>query len=850
MTKITVNGQVREVDASGDMPLLWVLRDGLGLTGIKYGCGIGQCWACTVLVGGQARPSCSTKLEAVGDKPVMTIEGVPPEHPVKQAWIEEQVPQCGYCQPGQIMHAVALLMEKPEPSDQDIASAMRRNLCRCGTYNRIQAAIKRAAKVMAQAPQKPLSPDTGFPWSAQAQPGRTFALNPFVSLGQDGQVLVLSKHVEMGQGSYTGLATLVAEELDADWAKVRVEGAPADERLYNNLLFGPFQATGGSSSMANSFEQYRRAGASARARLVLAAAQAWGVPVGEIRVENGLVGHEPSGRQAGFGALAEAAAAQPEPAQVQLKEPSSFRKLGKQDRRLDVEAKVQATAQYAFDVRFPEMLTAVVARPPRFGAKVASFDPGPALAVPGVKRVVEIPQGLAVVGLNTWSVRQGREALKVEWDESLAEARGTPELLAEYQALVAGPGLAARTDGDFDKALAKADKTLEGLFQFPYLAHAPMETLNCVVRLSGDGCEIWAGDQFQTGDQANAAKAAGLDVRQVRINTIFAGGSFGRRANPPSDYIVEAVNVAKALGTDAPLHLVWTREDDIRNGRYRPMYVHALRAGLDGQGNLTAWSQRIAGQSILTGSPFASMVHDGIDDTSVEGVADMPYAIPNLSVELHTTTVGVPTLWWRSVGHSHTAFAKEVFLDEVAQAGGRDPLELRRTLLAGHPRHLGVLNLAAAKADWGRAMPSGQGQGLAVHKSFGTYVAQVAEVAVDQAGKFRVNKVVCAVDCGRPINPEVIRAQMEGGVAFGLSAALGEAVTLEAGRVKQGNFNDYPVMRLPDMPEVEVHIVDSGEAPTGVGEPGVPPIAPAVANALRKVTGKSYRRLPFNQART
>jgi len=491
----------------------------------------------------------------------------------------------------------------------------------------------------------------------------------------------------------------------------------------------------------------------------------------------------------------------------------------------------------------------MVARPPRFGGRVRSFDPSAALAVPGVKRVVEIPQGVAVVGLDTWAAKRGRDALNVEWDDSGAEMRGTDELLAQYRTLVATPGSTAMARGDAQKALADAATTLEGVFEFPYLAHAPMETLNCAVRISGDGCEIWAGDQFQTVDQANAAKAAGLDPRQVTINTLYAGGSFGRRANPASDYIVEAVHVAKALGAEVPVHLVWTREDDIRGGRYRPMYVHALRAGLDAQGNLLAWSQRIAGQSLLKGSPFESLMGGSdIDVTSVEGAQDMPYAIPNLTVELHTAEVGVPVLWWRSVGHSHTAFAKEVLLDEAAQAAGRDPLEFRRALLAGHPRHLGVLELAAREAGWGQPLPPGHGRGLAVHKSFGTYVAQVAEVSVDPDGTFRVEKVFCAVDCGTPVNPGIIRAQMEGGVAFGLSAALGEAVTLDSGRVQQSNFKDYPVLRFDRMPEVQVHIVASTEAPTGVGEPGVPPVAPAVANALRSVTGRTYRRLPLLMA--
>jgi len=675
-----------------------------------------------------------------------------------------------------------------------------------------------------------------------------YAPNPFVRIASDGTVTVVAKHFEARQGAYTGLATILAEELNADFGQVRVEAAPADERLYNNLRFGQLQGTGGSTAIANSYTQYREAGAKARAGLIAAAAKHWGVPAGEIGVEKGQVSHAPSGRQADFGQLAVIAAGLAPPEAAGLKDPAQFTLIGHQDTRLDIESKVNGTAEYAMDVRLPGMLTAVVARPPRFGGTVKSFEAAAALAVPGVTDVLAIPQGVAVVAENTWAAIRGRAVLSVDWDESAAETRGTGELLAEYRALLEKPGLPARKDGDTDAALSGAVRTLEANFEFPYLAHAPLEPLNCVVRLGQDECEIWAGDQFQTVDQANAAAAAGLDVRRVRINTLFAGGSFGRRANPPSDYIVEAVHVAKALGGRAPVHLVWTREDDIRGGRYRPMYLHRLRAGLDADGNPVAWQQRIVGQSLQANTPFENaLVVDGIDLTSVEGAQDLPYAIPNLSVELHTTTIGVPVLWWRSVGSTHTAYAIEVFLDELAQAGGRDPLELRRRLLANQPRHLGVLELAAAKAGWGTPLPAGHGRGLAVHKSFDTHVAQVAEVAVAEDGTFGVERVVCAVDCGVAVNPAVIRAQMEGGITFGLSAALGEAVTLDAGRVVQSGFGDYKLLRFGRHPRIEVHIVPSTEAPTGVGEPGVPPIAPAVANAVFAATGKRLRTLPWGR---
>ncbi len=694
----------------------------------------------------------------------------------------------------------------------------------------------------------------GFHWTgvpriaAAAAADGVLAPNAFVRVAPDNSVTVVIKHVEMGQGTYTGLATVVAEELDADWAQVRAEAAPADASRYNNLLFGQIQGTGGSTAMANSWDQLRQAGATARAMLVAAAAAEWNVPAAEITVERGVVKHAASGRSAKFGALAAKAAAQPVPANVAVKDAKDFRLIGHRVPRLDTHAKTDGTAQFALDVRLPDMVIAVVQRPPLFGATVRSLDPAAAKAVAGVIDVVQIPAGIAVVGKNFWAAKQGRDALKIEWDDSAAEKRGTPELAAAYEELAKKPGTPARKEGDVDAAFAGAAKRLAAPFKFPYLAHAPMEPLTCVVKLTGQACEIWAGDQFQTVDQANAAKTAGLKPEQVAIHTLYAGGSFGRRANAGSDYIVEAVGIAKALGADGkPVKLIWTREDDIRGGRYRPMYVHAIEAGLDQKGELVAWRHRIVGQSILAGTPFAAvMVKDGVDETSVEGASTLPYAIPNLAVELHTTEVGVPVLWWRSVGSTHTAYATEVFIDEVAHEAGKDPVAFRMALLKDQPRHRGVLKLAAEKAGWGRPLPKGGGRGVAVHKSFNTYVAQVAEVTVASDGKIKVDRVVCAVDCGVPVNPDVIKAQMEGGIGFGLGAVLYGAITLKAGAVEQSNFNDYQVLRIDDMPKVEVYIVPSTEKPTGVGEPGVPPVGPAVSNAVFAATGKRIRALPFS----
>ena len=691
----------------------------------------------------------------------------------------------------------------------------------------------------------------GIAQLAQATVPAALAPNAFVRIAADGIVTVVVKHLEMGQGTYTGLPTLVAEELDADWAQMRVAGAPADAKLYNNLLWGPAQGTGGSTALANSFEQLRKAGATARAMLVAAAAEQWRVPAQSITVRNGTVMHAASGRRSGFGDLALRAAAMPVPADVKLKDPSEFRYIGKHFARTDSKAKTNGSAIFTCDVRLPGLLTAVVAHAPLFGAKPRTFDAARARAVKGVVDVVQIPSGVAVVAGDFWSAKQGRDALKVEWDESGAHKLGSAELMAQYRQLADKPGTVARRDGDYERALAGAAQTLTASFEFPYLAHAAMEPMDCVVRLAPGSCEVWNGEQFQTVDQASVASALGLKPEQVTINMLYAGGSFGRRANPRSDFLVEAANIAKAINGRAPVKLVWTREDDMRGGYYRPLYYHALRAGLDRAGKIVGWQHRIVGQSIVAGTPFESqMVKNGVDHTSVEGASNLPYDIPAMLVDLHTTSPGVPVLWWRSVGSTHTAFSTETFIDELARAAKRDPVEFRRAMLAKHPRHAGVLNLAAAKSGWGtplaqRKSEGRRGRGVAVHESFNSFVAQVAEVTVRPDGTFKVDRVVCAVDCGIAVNPDVIRAQMEGGIGYGLSAALHGAITLKDGRVEQSNFHDYVPLRMNEMPRVEVHIVSSREKPTGVGEPGVPPIAPAVANAIFDATGKRLRNLPL-----
>ena len=703
---------------------------------------------------------------------------------------------------------------------------------------------------------------------AEAQIGaeqRAFAPNAFVRVAPDNIVAIISKHCEAGQGIHTGLATILAEELDADWAQVRVEPAPADRTVYKNLQFGA-QGTGGSNSIPNSWLQYRRAGATARAMLISAAAKKWNVPESELVADRGTIRHELSSRQARFGELAEEAALLPVPAQITLKDPKNFKLIGAARLpRIDCKQKTLGTAVFASDFSLPGMLTAVVARPPRFGVVVRGFDPVAAKAAPGVTGVVQISTGVAVVASSLSAARSGRDLLHIDWDKSHAETRGTPELIAEYRALLARPGAIARRDGDCAQALARAARTLTADFEYPYLAHAPMEPLSGVVRLSADQCDIWTGDWDISGVQDDAARITGLRQEQILIHSVYGGGSFGRRGGDAS----QAVEIAKAIGGHAPVKLLWTREEDIQTGPFRPMYLHRLTAGLDEQGNLIAWQHRIVGQSVLGDNP--SWIVDGVDITSVAGASNIPYDIPNILVDLHTPTPGIPADQWRSVGDSHTAFSVETFLDDVAHAAGKDPYQLRLELLSKDPRSKAILQLtapaplrpslfakfprdrqvmrlAAQKAGWGTPLPPGKGRGLAVHYSFHASLAYVAEVTVALDGSVKVDRVVCAVDCGVAINPDVIRAQVEGGVAFGLGAILFSTVTLRQGKVEQSNFNDYRVLRINEMPKIEVYIVDSAEPPSGIGEPTVPPIGPAVSNAIFAATGKRVRTLPLSSA--
>jgi len=678
-----------------------------------------------------------------------------------------------------------------------------------------------------------------------------FAPNAFIRVGTDSTVTVLVKHIEFGQGPFTGLATIVAEEMDADWAQMRAEHAPADAKLYNNLAFGPVQGTGGSTAIANSYDQLRQAGATARALLVQAAAERWRVPAKDITVERGVLRHAASGKQGRFGEFALAASRLPAPAptELRLKDPFEFRLIGREGavRKLDVPAKTNGTAQFTIDIHEPGMLTVVVAHPPLFGAKVASFDAIEALAVKGVVEVKQVPTGVAVYAESTWPAIKGREKLRITWDESAAEKRGSEQILAEYRAAARSPGAVADAHGNVDTSLASAERVIEAEYAFPYLAHSPMEPLDGFLRWNDKGATARFGSQIQTLDQAVIAGVLGLKPEQVAVETMLAGGSFGRRGEMGSDFAAELAQVAKAIGPQRPVKLMWTRDDDVQGGRYRPMFVHRMRGGLRG-GKIVAWSDTIVGQSFIQGTMFESMLFkNGIDATMVEGANEIPYKIENFRCDLHIQKVGVPTLSWRSVGSTHTGYAVECFVDQLLQTAGQDPVEGRMALFGDDPRFKTTLRAVADLAKWsGPAAGSGRARGVSIVKAFGTYVAHIAEVSMGENGEPRVHKVWCAVDCGRVVNPDIVRAQMEGGIGFGLGHILYGEIRLEGGRRVQRNFDTYRSLRIHEMPAIEVKIVDSTEKPTGVGEPGVPPIGPAVANALARLAGgERPRQLPM-----
>lgn len=669
-----------------------------------------------------------------------------------------------------------------------------------------------------------------------------FRPHAFVRISSDDVVTVVIGKSEMGQGVYTGLPMVLAEELDVDPRRLRVEFAPVDPAFNHPTL--RMQFTGGSNSTLSTFEAVREAGALARSMLVAAAARQWSVAAASLRTDDGVV--TDGTRRASYGSLAALAATLPQPERVTLKSRDQFRWIGRPQKRLDGFDKVTGRARFGLDVDLPDMLTAVVARSPVFGGKVRSFDASAALAVPGVVEVKQVPTGVAVIARHTWAALRGREALRIEWDPGTGAAFSTETQRAEWRALARQPGLVALNRGDAPAALRRAVRTLDVEYELPYLAHACMEPLNCVAHVRDDGCEIWVGTQNQSQDVMFVARALGIDAAKIKLHTQFLGGGFGRRASTASDFTVEAVHVAKGVGR--PVKTVWTREDDMRGGYYRPYSVNRVRAGVDAAGLPIAYMHTTVSKPVLAQSIFAPfVVKDGIDPTSLEGSVNMPYEIANLRAEVHNTDEPVPILWWRSVGHSINGFVTNSALDEIAALGNRDPVELRRALLAGKPRHLAVLDRAVAESGWGTPLPPGRARGVALQESFESIVAQVAEVSVE-GERVRVHRVTCAVDCGLAVNPDQVVAQMQSGIIYGLSAALYGEITLTNGIPQQSNFDGYPILRQSETPAIDVHIVASDGPIGGIGEPGTPPIAPAVCNAIFAATGRRIRRLPISAA--
>ena len=653
-------------------------------------------------------------------------------------------------------------------------------------------------------------------------------LNAYVRIGIDDTVTLYIHKAEMGQGTVTSLSMLLAEELECDWKRIRTEFPGVDP-----VSFGPMQGVFGSMSIRTSWEPLRKAGATACEMLVQAAAQKWGVPKSQCRAENNTIVNLATKDRVSFGSLAEAASKLPVPQNAALKDPTQFKLVGTPQKRMDTPAKVTGKTMFGIDVKVPGMLHAALQRCPVFGGKVASFDATKTKAIPGVKQVVQISNGVAVLADNTWSAMEGRKALVVQWDEGALANTSSASIRKTFAELAEKPGAVARKEGDTASALNGAARKIEAVYEAPYLAHAPMEPLNAVAHVRPDGCDVWAGTQIQTAARETAAQITGLTPEKVQIHTMYLGGGFGRRGR--ADFIAEAVEISKAAGV--PVKLQWTRDDDIQHDTYRPASYTKFAAALDADGNPTVWNARIV-------CPSFGGLRNGVDRTAVEGIAEIRYAIPNILVDYIPPDVGIPTSYWRSVGYSQNTFFTESFIDELAAAAKKDPVEFRRKLLAKAPRMLGVLELAAEKAGWGKPLPAGRYRGIAVVDNLGSFNAQVAEISLEK-GKVRVHRVVCAVDCGHVVNPAIVKQQIESGIVYGLSAALRGEITLDRGRVQQTNFNNYEPLRLDEMPVIETHLVTSTNPPGGIGEASTPAIAPAIGNAIFTATGKRIRKLPI-----
>lgn len=666
-----------------------------------------------------------------------------------------------------------------------------------------------------------------------------FKPNAFLRIMPDNSITVVLSHVEMGQGIWTTLPMLIAEELDANWNDIKVEHAPPDS-AYNHTAYG-IQITGGSSTTWSEFDRYRQAGATARVLLVQAAAKRMGLSVTDCKTGDGFV--TAGTRKISYGDLVNDAAQLPVPEKVALRASSQWKYVGKGMKRLDSAVKTNGAAKFGMDVQAEGLLTAVVAHSPVFGGTVKSYDDSEAIRVPGVRQVVQIPGGVAVLADHYWAASQGRKKLKIEWDAGSGSTLDTTTQMEKYKKLASTDGLPAEEKGNVKNAFTKSIKVIEAQYEFPYLAHAPMEPMNCTVKISADTCEIWTGTQVPGLEREAAAKILGFPPEKVVVNTMFLGGGFGRRATPSCDFVSEAVHIAKE--SQKFIKMVWSREDDMKGGYYRPVYVHKIKVGMDSRGLPQAWQHNIVGQSIMADTIMAGGIHNGIDDTSVEGVTGSPYMsnIQDYFIGLHTTKEVVPPLWFRSVGHTHTGYVMETMIDQLAHEAGTDPVAYRRTLLEAHPRHLAALNLVAEKSEWSKPLQNGRFRGVAVHEAFGSFVAQVIEISLGDKGVI-VHKVTCAIDCGLAVNPDGVVAQMESGIIFGLTMALYGEITIEKGQIQQNNFYDYKMARMDESPAIAVHIVESTSKMGGAGECGVPPVAPALTNAIFAATGKRIYSLP------
>jgi isoquinoline 1-oxidoreductase subunit beta len=677
---------------------------------------------------------------------------------------------------------------------------------------------------------------------AEVAEAERFAPNAFIRIGDDGQIVLTMPYVEMGQGTYTAIPMLIAEELEVDLRQVRLEHAPPNEKLYGNPLLGGVQATGGSTAIRAVWEPMRQAGAIARTMLVSAAAKRWNVDPASCRAQSGEVLHAPTARSIKYGELAAEAPGMPVPESVALKRPVDFELIGTPAKRLDAPAKVNGSAIYGIDVRPPGVKIATLAQSPVFGGRVRTVDDAAAKAVNGVRQIVRIEDAIAVVADHMGAAKKGLAALVIEWDDGPNAKLSTDDIAGELEKATLNSGPVAQNIGDVDKAMASAVTKIEATYQVPFLAHAAMEPMNCTVHVRKDGCEVWVGNQVIARAQATAAKTTGLPLEKVVVHNHLIGGGFGRRLE--IDGVTRAVQIAEHV--DGPVKVVWTREEDIQHDMYRPYFFDRMSAGLDEKGMPVAWTNRFAGSSILA-RWLPPAFNNGLDPDTTDGAIDLVYALPNMHVEyLRVEPPGVPTAFWRSVGPSHNVFVTESFVDELAAAAKQDPVAYRLALLDKAPRAKTVLELAAEKAGWGQPLSERVGRGVSVQFVFGTYMAQVAEVEVSKDGAVRVRRVVCAVDCGTPINPDIIRAQIEGAIIFGVTAALYGEITLKDGRVEQTNFDSYQILRMNEAPAIEVHIVQSFEPPGGMGEAGTAAIAPAVTNAIFAATGRRLRKLPVD----